>query len=1472
MDTTPLCPSCGKPLAPNAPKGLCPECLMRGAFPTGTDAGGKPPHFVPPKVEELTPKFPQLEILEFIGQGGMGAVYKARQKELERVVALKILPPGIGDDPAFAGRFAREAKALAKLNFPGIVTIYDFGRTDGLFYFLMEFVDGVTLRQLLNAGRISPREALAIVPQICDALQFAHDQGIVHRDIKPENILLDRRGRVKVADFGLAKIVGSVAQTSAAGSSGDVPAAGSGNTGQESPMNPQAGKPVPQAELTDAGKVMGTPQYMAPEQKENPGEVDHRVDIYALGVVFYQMLTGELPGKQLQPPSSKVQIDVRLDEVVLRALEKKPELRYQQVSEVKTMVETITMGSRQTEDKAEAAPGFIRPEAKQMGREIRAMLKDEGLAGLSGKFLLHLADQALLLFDFTAGIVPLVKRDGRRRFNFWPFVLLFFSTIGFLANGCSVVIDLLRRAAHGANPFAFSGIEKNMLIWAGICAIGRLAALNLGGSEEAGGSRSPEVRKITGPRLFKVLRRLLGLAVLATGFYFLTAWVISLPDLTQARIVAGARWVVIAIIVGVVALVAVAVWWYARLMLRVQREINKRGTGVPPAEPQYNPLEKTIVAGATMILALSFFLSLCFAVEFPGQAAAPLLVMGICVIGLAVCLLCLAGVWPFPSRRFPAPNFSSRNLSRRDATASSQELAPRFSRTVIVGAICAVIGLISAVLALKIHQYVIAAAPEISRLLNSGPEIEARNWAAIHSWSNLIHLNRYIFKPLAFAGILGALIFGWLAIRQARAKSRRGDAEPHFSRTAIVGAFLALLPFVLALIGPILTGTVVHNDLRGMIGGTALPALALLFAFVVTILGWIAVTQIRHSAGKLYGLWLAVFDGLFFPLLVVDGAIAWVWLVLAKLFARQALGLQNSLFLDVWDLTIWVSLTLTSVALVDWLVIRHVWCAVNKVWAETNPTASQSGVHPAESKKQGLSPSVMFLRPTNLFGRIINWTGMILLTAWMMMLTLVYFGYPRNDQFLHYFSSVFMIYVVLASAEMFFRAKPANWHDSLGSRRIFRGLMGFAFFIGLAVLVVDHLDLKGAKSIKSDYIGQAYFPKGDSIEITSVERGRNQMTVKGHCNLVSHDQALLALYITTTSNITVPTDSKQEMQISKGRGDFELIDTHLVSGLPHVSMYADGKSFAALYFGTRAEAAEESNMNLQSYVSFGPVIERTLFAGDGQVFQLLCLHDGSLVSMPPQIGAHAGEDIVSNWWRGTKADLAIAVIGKNLMLSSLKVGGAKFVEVPAGDWKTASLADVTEALQKGSPHLPVVFGLDELFLPLESVVLPATFAVESRTGETGLLQITGFTENPRGVKIRYKLVQNGSVVTNISAGISMENNADQVLAEQPPVVVETFPVSGARDVAPGVTEIRVRFSRPMTDGSWSWATAWENSTPESAGPPHYLADHKTCVMEVRLEPGRTYAWWLNSDKFKNFTDRAGQPAVPYLLTFQTKTN
>jgi serine/threonine protein kinase len=303
------CPKCGAPIPAEAPQGLCPKCLLQQAS-APTEAGRtESPKSPPPTREELTAAFPQLEILELIGQGGMGFVFKARQRKLERLVALKILPRSLAADPAFAERFTREGRVLARLNHPNIVTIHDFGQANGFFYLLMEFVDGVNLRQAMKVGRFTPEQALAVVPKICDALQFAHNEGILHRDIKPENILLDSKGRVKIADFGIAKLVG---------------------------------EPRADATRTASGALLGTPQYMAPEQLEKPSQVDHRADIFSLGVVFYEMLTGELPLGKFQPPSQKVRMDVRLDEVVLHALEKEPERRYQQVSEVKTAVETVS--------------------------------------------------------------------------------------------------------------------------------------------------------------------------------------------------------------------------------------------------------------------------------------------------------------------------------------------------------------------------------------------------------------------------------------------------------------------------------------------------------------------------------------------------------------------------------------------------------------------------------------------------------------------------------------------------------------------------------------------------------------------------------------------------------------------------------------------------------------------------------------------------------------------------------------------------------------------------------------------------------------------------------------------------------------------------------------------------------------------------------------------------------------------------
>ena len=849
------CPQCGTPLPAGALAGLCPACLLKmgASADTATNGQGKP--FNPPSVAELAAKFSQLEILGLIGKGGMGAVYKARQKELDRIVALKILPPGIGDDPAFAERFAREAKALARLNHPGIVTIYDFGRVDGLFYFLMEFVDGVNLRQLLHAGRVSPREALAIVPQICDALQFAHDQGIVHRDIKPENILLDRRGRVKVADFGLAKLVGA----------GTEPAAGGGTA---------AGSPV----LTESGKVMGTPNYMAPEQVEHPDEVDNRADIYALGVVFYQMLTGELPGKRLEPPSKKVLIDVRLDEVVLRALEKKPERRYQQASQVKTAVETI------------AAP----------------------------------------------------PSDSNR-------------------------------------------------------------------------PESAPSRKVTG--------------------------------------------------------------WQAAIL----------------------------VVGALISAAL-----LENATTLPRPAN--LLAMLCGSFGLIVAILKLAGLWPFPSVLCLKSNFAERNLAR------------------------------------------------------CGP-----------TWR-----------------------------------------------------FVAV------------------------------------------------------------------------------------------------------------------------------------------------------------------------------------------------------------------------VFLVIVSYE-------------------------------LSRTFVSHLIAGHSHPSKSDYIGQACFPKGDSIEITSVKRTKNQMTVKGHYDLVSHDQAELALYITST-NQNVSEDASQRMRIVKGRGDFELIHSHLVPGLPHVAMYANGKHFANLYFGTQAEALEESNATWISETNDTSGDASQLMQDGWQLWQARKL-DEAAAKFYQAIGLAPND---ANAWNGLgwatfnsgKTEEAENAFQKAVSIDTNQpaaLNGLGQIYLSQRKYDRAETY-----LLKAAPQAPAAwYGLTRLYLLEGKFDQAARWAHDLMdAGQADdlvrqMLQAARAKQLSEG--LRFRIEPPLPVILNQPVrNTSHLENDRPTLSEQPPVPVETQPVSGARDVEPGVTEIRVRFSKEMMDESWTWSTAWENSTPEFIGQPHFESDGRTCVAKAKLEPGHTYAFWLNSGQFHNFKDRDGRPAVPYLLIFQTQ--
>lgn len=200
------------------------------------------------------------EILGKLGQGGMGAVYEARQPALDRKVALKVMSTKLDHDPTFQQRFEREAKTAAAVTHPNLVHVYDYGEADGCRYIAMEMIEGGSVGQRLkDAGKFPPLDSIGIVHSAASALQAAAEIGLIHRDIKPDNLLIDKKGRVRVADLGLAKQV-------------DV-----------------------ESNVTLVGTVLGSPYYMAPEQAEDIINADHRADIYSLGITFYHLLTGERP-------------------------------------------------------------------------------------------------------------------------------------------------------------------------------------------------------------------------------------------------------------------------------------------------------------------------------------------------------------------------------------------------------------------------------------------------------------------------------------------------------------------------------------------------------------------------------------------------------------------------------------------------------------------------------------------------------------------------------------------------------------------------------------------------------------------------------------------------------------------------------------------------------------------------------------------------------------------------------------------------------------------------------------------------------------------------------------------------------------------------------------------------------------------------------------------------------------------------
>lgn len=307
--------------------------------------GSRPGFFVPPTVEELNPTVADYEVLELMAQGGMGAVYKARQLSSDKLVALKVLPH-LDDDGGMRveERFDREAQAMAGLRHPNICEVYEIGQTsEGLHFFSMEHIDGGDLHTHFKGGKLTVDHVFSWIAQICEALDYAHAQGIVHRDIKPANVLVTSEGEIKLIDFGLVK-----------------------------PNDPA--KLLQRLTLTNM--AIGTPDFVAPEARIPGVDADHRADLYAVGVMIYQMLTGKLPRGAWRPPSAMTPgIDPRFDPIVIKAMAPEPQDRYQSAREISEDIRTI----RKT-------PRFVRaddgagPKSRKIKRVRKQVAKGSSLA------------------------------------------------------------------------------------------------------------------------------------------------------------------------------------------------------------------------------------------------------------------------------------------------------------------------------------------------------------------------------------------------------------------------------------------------------------------------------------------------------------------------------------------------------------------------------------------------------------------------------------------------------------------------------------------------------------------------------------------------------------------------------------------------------------------------------------------------------------------------------------------------------------------------------------------------------------------------------------------------------------------------------------------------------------------------------------------------------------------------------------
>ncbi len=263
----------------------------------------EPAGFVAPEPADLAPLFPGYDIQGLIATGGMGAVYRAVQKSLDRTVALKILPLEFSKDAAFCAGFEAEAKAMARLNHPNLIGVYDFGEVNGMHYIMMEYVPGQSIYHSAYGQAIDPAEVIRLVTGICNGLAHAHEYGIIHRDIKPSNILLDLNAQPKIGDFGLARPI--------------------------------------ERKVEEGEEIFGTPHYTAPEVVDSPHSVDYRADIFSVGVLLHELLTGKLPASDPRPASTIVHCDPRFDTIVRRATQHLAAARYSSAKEISHDLQVI---------------------------------------------------------------------------------------------------------------------------------------------------------------------------------------------------------------------------------------------------------------------------------------------------------------------------------------------------------------------------------------------------------------------------------------------------------------------------------------------------------------------------------------------------------------------------------------------------------------------------------------------------------------------------------------------------------------------------------------------------------------------------------------------------------------------------------------------------------------------------------------------------------------------------------------------------------------------------------------------------------------------------------------------------------------------------------------------------------------------------------------------------------------------------